>query len=123
MELGEHARAASRWGAASSAWGAPSREAAELRGLCAGSFGPFATIFPEQEPWRRSCKDLSRVLQGGHCTGVTGVESLYPVSGNLVSSGDKSTPKLQLLEFRQGLWLVSQGRAGSWKCRDLTVVW
>lgn len=64
------------------------------------SFWPFPTVFPEQEPWRRSCRDLS----GGdpHFCSVGTVQELlvlkspYPVSVNLVSSGDESTPKLQL---------------------------
>lgn len=60
-------------------------------------FWPFATIFPEQEPWRRN-------LSGGdpHFCSVDTVQELlllkspFSVSGNLVSSGDKSIPKVQL---------------------------
>lgn len=47
-------------------------------------------------------------------------KSLYPVSGSLVSAVDESIPRVQLPECRcsgEGLWLVSQGRAGSWECR------
>lgn len=109
MELGEHARAAFWWGAASSARRAPTREAAELRGLCAEIFGLLPPYSLGRNPGEEAAKICQDFCSVGTVQELLVLKSLYPVSGNLVSSGDEPAPKLQLPESREGLWLVSQG--------------